>query len=78
MYNKLYLLVGDEYMAWIACGINGNPWDVIKDANCWLAIAAAMAAPNPGGYGECGRPAGPLSPVIGIIVRAIETTYNRT
>jgi len=66
-----YLLVWDEYMAWMACGMKGNPWDVIKDANCWLAIAAAMAAPNPGGYGECGIPAAELlSPEIGIIVSA--------
>lgn len=64
------LLVGDEYIAWIACGMNGSPCDVISDANCWLAMAAATAAPNPGGYGECGMPVGlPLSPGIGIIVR---------
>lgn len=71
--STLYSLVGDEYMAWMACGMNGSPWDVISDANCWLAIAAAMAAPNPGGYGECGRPVGPLSAAIGIIVRDAET-----
>jgi len=68
----VYLLVGDEYMAWMACGMKGNPWDVIRDANCWFAIAAAMAAPNPGGYGECGIPAADelLSFEIGIIVSA--------
>lgn len=59
-------------MAWMACGMNGNPCDVIRDANCWLAIAAAMAAPNPGGYDECGIPAGLLSPEIGIMVRDAE------
>jgi len=67
------LLVGDEYMAWMACGMKGNPWDVIREANCWLAIAAAMAAPNPGilVYGECGMLAAELlSPEIGIIVSA--------
>lgn len=52
--------------------MKGNPWDVIRDANCWLAIAAAMAAPNPGGYGECGILAAELlSPGIGIIVSAV-------
>lgn len=32
-------------------------------------MAAATAAPNPGGYGECGRLAGLLSPEIGIMVK---------
>lgn len=72
------LPVGDEYMAWMACGMNGNPWDVIRDANCWLAMAAAMAAPNPGGYGECGMPAaGLLSPAIGIMVSTASYRENK-
>lgn len=62
-------------MAWMACGMKVNPWDVIRDANCWwLAIAAAMAAPNPGGYGS---PAALPSLEIGIMVRAASTMRKK-